>query len=279
MNIRLFLISAFLLAAGGCQNNDQPPDYVARVGNSFLTQSDIFENVGSMADTSNLQVRIFVNKWIENELLFQEATKEGLAESKEIDRQVAEVRKQLAIQSLIENKLYNDTSEYSDEKLRQYYAKHSDEFLLREDVVRLNIASFTERQYASEFRNLILKNKKWNDALEIFQSNDTKVSAIHSEISGALFTQLTVYPYELWKVIQNLSINDISFPIKSGDLFYVVQLIEKYPQGSKAEMALVRNEIMQRVITQERRFKYDSLISSLRKKYNIELKLIKDEKK
>lgn len=278
MKIRLLLILPFLLVAGGCQNNEQPPDYVARVGNSFLTQSDIMENVGSVADTSNLQVRIFVNKWIENELLFQEASKEGLAGSKEIERQVAEVRKQLAIQSLIENKIYSDTAEYSDEKLRQYYSKHSDEFVLREEVVRLNIVSFTDRQYATEFRNLILKNKKWNDALEVFQTNDTKASAIHSEISEALFTQLTVYPTELWKVLQNLSTKDVSFPIKSGDLFYVVQLIEKYPQGSKAEMALVRNEIMQRLITQERRIKYDSLISSLRVKYNIELKLIKDEK-
>lgn len=278
MNIRLFLILPFLLAVGGCQNNEQPPDYVARVGNSFLTKSDIMENVGSAADTSDLQVRIFINKWIENELLFQEASKEGLAEAKEIERQVAEVRKQLAIQSLIENKIYSDTAEYNDEKLLAYYSKHSEEFVLREDVVRLNIASFTERKYATGFRNLILKNKKWNDALETFQTDDTKAASIYSEISEALFTQLTVYPTELWKVLQNLSTKDVSFPNKSGELFYVVQLIEKYPQGSKAEMALVRNEILQRLITQDRRIKYDSLLSSLRKKYNIELKLIKDEK-
>ncbi len=278
MNIRLFLILTFLLAVGGCQNNEQPPDYIARVGNSFLTQSDIIENVGLVSDTSNLQVRIFVNKWIENEMLFQEASKEGLAGSKEIERHVAEVRKQLAIQSLIENKIYNDSTAFNEEKLRNYYSKHSNEFVLREDVVRLNIASFTDRQYATEFRNLILKNKQWNDALETFQTNDTKATSIHSEISGALFTQLTVYPAELWKVIQNLSTKDISFPVKSGDLFYIVQIIEKYPQGSKAELALVRNEIVQRLITEERRFKYDSLISSLRKKYNIELKLTNDEK-
>lgn len=279
MNIRFFLILTFLLAVGGCQNNDQPPDYIARVGNSFLTQSDIIENVGTESDTSNLQVRIFVNKWIENEMLFQEASKEGLAGSKEIERHVAEVRRQLAINALIENKIYDDTAEINEAKLRDYYSKHSNEFVLREDVVRLNIASFTERQYASEFRNLILKNKQWNEAVETFLGNDAKASAIHSEISGSLFTQLTVYPAELWKVIQNLPTTDISFPVKSNDLFYVVQIIEKYPQGSKAELALVRNEIVQRLITQERRFKYDSLISSLRKKYNIELKMTQDEKK
>ncbi len=278
MKIISFIVLTFLVSLGGCKTNNQPPDYIARVGNSFLTQSDIIENVGSLSDTSNLQVRIFVNKWIENEILFQEASKEGLVGSKEIERQVAEVRKQLAIQSLLENKIYNDSIQFSEDKLRDYYSKHSDEFVLREDVVRLNIASFTDRQYATEFRNLILKNKEWNDALESFQSSETKASSIHSEISDALFTQLTLYPTELWKVIRSLSINDVSFPIKSGDTYYIVQVVEKYPQGSKAELALVRKEIVQRLITQERRMKYDSLISSLRKKYNIELKLKNDEK-
>jgi parvulin-like peptidyl-prolyl isomerase len=96
---------------------------------------------------------------------------------------------------------------------------------------------------------------------------------MQSNLTSTVYTQLTLYPPELWKVLQSLQKNDVSFPVKSGDLFYVVQLLEKSPKGSVANFETVQDEVRSRLFIEKRREKYSRLLDNLRKEFKVEVNL------
>jgi len=268
--ILLFIIS--------CKKSEQQKSFIAKVGDAYLTTETIEQYIGSSFDTSDARVQVYVNKWIENELLYQQAFKKGYADSDALKKQLADIRKQLVVQGYLDKEIYTDKDSMSEDDLKNYYGQHVKELALREDVVIINLAIFNDRQSANDFRALLLKGKNWLDANAAFSRDETKLSAMQSNVSSTVYTQLTLYPPELWKVLQSLRKNDTSFPVKSGDLFYIVQLLEKSPKGSASNFETVKDEVRSRLFIEKRREKYSKLLDNLRKEFKVEVNL-KDLKK
>jgi hypothetical protein len=195
-----------------------------------------------------------------------------------LKKQLADIRKQLVVQGYLDKEIYTDKDSMSEDDLKNYYGQHVKELALREDVVIINLAIFNDRQSANDFRALLLKGKNWFDANAAFSRGETKLSAMQSNLTSTVYTQLTLYPPELWKVLQSLRKNDTSFPVKSGDLFYVVQLLEKSPKGSVANFETVRDEVRSRLFIEKRREKYSKLLDNLRKEFKVEVNLKELEK-
>ena len=263
--ILLFIIS--------CKKSEQQKPFIAKVGDAYLTTETIEQYVGSSFDTSDTRVQVYVNKWIENELLYQQALKKGYADSDALEKQLADIRKQLVVQGYLDKEIYTDKDPMLEADLKNYYSQHMKELALREDVVIINLAVFNDRQSANDFRVLLLKGKNWLDANAAFSRDETKSSAMQSNLTSTVYTQLTLYPPELWKVLQSLQKNDVSFPVKSGDLFYVVQLLEKSPKGSVANFETVQEEVRSRLFIEKRREKYSRLLDNLRKEFKVEVNL------
>lgn len=257
-----------LLSFLGCSKKSSPEEYIARVGNNFLTAKDIREFFKNTSDTSSLQYRLFVIKWVENELIYNEAIKDGLDKDEELKKEFEDVKKQLIIHSYLERKFYSDSISFSDTEIENYYKDNLSTFTLHEEVVRVNLISFRERKYANDFRNTVLKKSDWYQCVQEFL-NKEPINIVTSQ----LFTQLTIYPPELWKIIQNLEINELSFPIKIGDDYYVVQLVEKYLKNSTAPIGLVKDEIKSRLMLEHRKNNYQKLIKLLKNKYTVEINL------
>jgi hypothetical protein len=190
-----------------------------------------------------------------------------------LKKQLADIRKQLVVQGYLDKEIYTDKDSMSEDDLKNYYSQHMKELALREDVVIINLAIFNDRQSANDFRALLLKGKNWFDANTVFSRDETKLSAMQSNLSSTVYTQLTLYPPELWKVLQSLRKNDASFPVKSGDLFYIVQLLEKSPKGSASNFETVKDEVRSRLFIEKRREKYSNLLDNLRKEFKVEVNL------
>lgn len=278
--MRLLSIFSFiiLLSIVSCREPEQQKNYIAKVGNSYLTVKDVEEYLGSVFDTTDSKIQLYVNKWIEKELLYQEALKKGYADSNNLEKQITDIRKQLIVENYLENEIYKEKNQFVENDLKTYYNQHSQEFLLREDAVKINLALFNDRQYANDFRSLLLKGKNWPDAVLYFNQNPDKLASIQSNLLSVVYTQITLYPPELWKVIQNLQKNNVSFPVKSGDLFYVIQLLEKTPKHTIANYETVEDEVKSRFLIQKRCEKYGKLLDNLRKGYNVQVDLKSLEK-
>ncbi|MDI6779834.1 MAG: peptidylprolyl isomerase [Bacteroidota bacterium] len=269
----LVVFIGFLIIFNSCKKDETQKPFIARVGDSYLTVEDAEKYLEGNLDTANIRLKSFINKWIESEILYQEAAKKGIPESEEIKQQLNEVKKQLAVQLFIDKEVYADSNEISDSELYLYYELHSEEFTLREDAVKLNLAAFKDRQSANNLRTSVLKGKSWADAMKKLRADEDKEKNLQMNVSAHLFTQLTLYPTELWKVVQNLSKDDVSFPVKIGDVFYIVQVIEKFMKGSVANLDLIKDEVRTRLTIEKRKSKYANLLADLQKKYLIQINI------
>jgi hypothetical protein len=266
----VFVLLLFILA---CKENEQRKPYVAKVGDSFLTVETVEESVGSPFDTSDARIQLFVDRWIEKELLYRAADNKGYTKSDALEKQVVEIRKQLSVQSYLDKEIYNLDDKVTEESLKEYYSQHSKEFSVNDDAVRINLAVFSNRESGNEFRALLLRGKNWSDAYDMFVKGQANAKSIQSNLISVVYSQLTLYPPELWKVSQSLQRNEASFPVKAGELYYLIQLLEKLPKGSTANYETLKDEVRSRFIIERRRMKYERLLENLRKEYKVEVNL------
>jgi hypothetical protein len=102
---RLFRRAAFLVPViaffAGCSREGPSRPFVARVGSVELREEDIAGPADSLARARGKSMA-FINEWVVNELLYQEAQHRGLADTDEMRKQLEATRKRLAVEALLE---------------------------------------------------------------------------------------------------------------------------------------------------------------------------------
>jgi hypothetical protein len=219
------------------------------------------------------QVREFAQNWVDNELLYQEATNRGYENVPAVTEPLQEIKQRLAVNVFLQKEVYEKVVlKVSQEEEQQYYDTHKQEFLLTEDRVKLSYLVFDNRDTAANFRTEVLRGTPWNEALTRLTRNRESRVVLESAESQ-FFSQSTIAPAELWKVIQTMNINEVSFPVRTAVGFYILYLQGKQIKGEIAALESVRNEIQQRMIREKRQRGIDSLLTDLRKKNAVQMNL------
>ena len=114
-------------------------DPIARVHNNFLYPDDLEGLVDReiSKDDSASRIERYVNSWIRNQLLIDEASTKMDFDEAEIERKILEYRYSLmgyAYQSFYINQNLN--KEVTDEDILEYYKQHIDNFPLRQNIIR-----------------------------------------------------------------------------------------------------------------------------------------------
>ncbi len=260
-----------VLVFPGCGKEDRPQDFVARVGTSLLTADDLLVSGGVRSDSS-LAARNYINEWVSTELLYQEAIRRNLDNTEAVQKRVRDVSKRLAIEALLDEVLYQDSSEISEEKITGYFADHQSEFTLAEDVALVSLALFDERGAANTFRSGIVRGSSWDQATGKIQ-DDTLVSPHLLQLSDRkYYTASTLFPEELWKVARTITPSSVSFVITTDAGYYVLFLHEFRKTGQPADLPYVAHEIHGRLLMAGRREKYDALVRDLRSRFPVEVR-------
>ncbi len=270
--MKLYAAAAFLvLAFGSCR--EPQGAVIARVGDAVLTREEALRAVDTTRGSVDRQIRAYVVSWVNTELLHQEALKRGIEKSEKFVQQVEDVKRQLAVQALIEAEELADTTAVGDDTLKAYFDAHAPEFFLREDMVRLNIIVLAGREEASSFAAAVSQGTSWKSAAGKLSSDTAVAPSIRFAAAGELYSRRTLTPPDLWKVASTLSAGEVSFPVKISDGFAVLQLISRLGEGRPAEFDFVRDEVYQRVMVERRRTRYDALLASLRSSVKIQVML------
>ena len=122
----------------GCINN-KPDDPVARVGEYYLNKSDI---VGIVPQETSFQdsieiIKNFVNNWIRQKLILNQAEKNLISEQKKFDKQLKDYRSSLIIYEY-ERKLIRQNLDtiVSDQEIEKYYNGNKSQFVLKDNIVK-----------------------------------------------------------------------------------------------------------------------------------------------
>lgn len=250
----------------GCSKKEIGKTNVARLDNQTLALEDIRAHVDTAHELSQAQIQQYIQRWLTEESLYREAVRRGLDRTNDMDQKIEDVRRQLAINALLEKEIYSQqTTEFSPQEIREYYDAHVKEFNLLHDVALVSFALFKNRDSATECRNLILKESPWGIVVR------QHASSIIARVDSSYRTQATLLPGELWRVAANATNHDPSFPINTNDGYYVLVVWKFIRQGQIADLPLVEQEIRGRLTIERRRKLFEHFVQELRSKHTIEV--------
>ncbi len=261
----MFFFTAVILITG-CGKEHDKKDYVARVNDSFLTKNDLDE----MSDTSsknNLYKSELIRNWIDEELLYQQAVNEGITDEKEFKEIIKNSNRKLAASLLLKQVSDKYEFDYSQDDLEKFYQLYNDEFKLTEDAYKLNVAEFSNEDEAINFRNSVLQSD-WQKVIQT-----PKYSDLLNKQDNILLSEDEIYPLNVRSVLQELNPQELSIVINKDTSDYtIIQVIEKYYQGTIPPFDLIKDKVEKRFVSTEKRKFINEYIKKLYAENDIEVK-------
>jgi len=238
---------------------------VARVDEQTLTLEDIQSRSDTSRELSQAHIQQFVQRWLQEELLYREAVKRGIDHSEAIDRAVEDARRQLAINALLDEEVYHRSFAPADSEVHAYYQAHKSEFILTNSVALVSFALFKNRDAATEFRNAAVREHTWGPVLA------RHTSSLIARADSQCYMQTTLFPPELWRVASNASLKEPSFPISADNGYYVLVVWRFDKPGQPSNEQMNAAEIRNRLLIEKRRHVYDSLLIALRDRHSVQV--------
>ncbi len=260
----LFFTAALL---SGCGKEEPETNFVARVNGSYLTDKELSAFVDS-GSVSNFYRNEIIRNWINKELLYQEAVRQGVLKDEEFNRLINDSKKEIAA-ALLLKKIYNkDEVVYEPRDLDNYFEKHKNDFVIPYNAYLLNIVDFSDENKAIQFRTTVLESD-WNRALNVFKNDST---LIHSKEDILLYEQ-DIYPASLLRIVSELYPSELSIIINDEPGVYtVVQQIQKFNRGTIPPFEVIKNKVVKRFLENKKEEIVKNFIRQLYSDNDIEIK-------
>jgi hypothetical protein len=263
-----------LLALGsGCGGPDKGHGYVARVNNAVLTQEDLVVTRDSLGTPTALS-KEYVNEWVVTELLFQEAERRGVPDAPDFQSQLEKTRKRLAVAALLQKEVYDavDTAAITEAAIAESFKASGTAYALREDMVQASLVLFRERDAASNFRTTVMRGTLWDEALRRMAAVPAQQSQIVRTDDHRYLTRATLYPEELWRLARSLPREEVAFPLRTSEGYYILRVHQSFRQGELPPLEYVRAEVREHLLMDLRRQRYEDFIRTLRERHAVDIR-------
>jgi len=269
---RLAACLLFVAAFVGCQKPQQPRTPIARIDNRTLTLEEVEARFDSSRGISRAQVHEYIQRWLTNELLYQEAVRRGLDQSDDFETRLEDIRRQFAINALLDEEIYNASTQTSaDEEVHSYFESNRDQFRLTQDVALISFVFFRDRDQANSFRTKITRGTAWTRARNELLADPAQASGVVMHADSSYYTSTTLLPSELWRVLSATPRQEPSFPIRTDEGYCVLIVWRFSRNGGTADLAYVRDEILSRLAVNRRQQTMDRLLENLRSKHVVQV--------
>lgn len=265
-------VAAVLILVQACSKQASQEPFVARVDQEVLTEENLDASLDSLRRTPE-QRREYVSEWVDNELLYQEARRLGLERNEQLRYQIEAATRKLVIGELLDRELYHHEENVSDDEIVALYNGGGEALRLREDVVNASYALFSDRDAANSFRGRLVRGTPWNVAVEEVQTDSLLKSHLLRIATRQYCTQSNLYPTELWRLARNLGKDEVSFAVKTDAGYYILVAHSVKKQGELPDLDYIRDELRNRILIERRRMAYEKLLSELRSKHAVEVRL------
>jgi hypothetical protein len=255
-----------LLFLYACNEPQKPASYVARVNGSYLTEEDVSELIDSQFVSEKIRSSIIKN-WVRQEVLYQEAVKQGITEAKSFKKSIENAKRELAAAMLLEK--FNSSSKpvYTNEDLENYYNENQSSFRLPFNSYFLNRINFSDENTAVQFRTEVISSD-WKQAADKFAKDTTFLNMVN----GILLPEQDIYPTKLLRILEGLYPLEISIVISDDRGYYtVVQLLDKYSAQTVPPFEAVKGEVQRRYLSALAELNAEDYINDLFTKNEIEI--------
>ncbi len=265
LNKGFILLPVLFLA--GCSNEQPNGKYIARVDNSYLYEKDYMGELDTLKINNTVRDE-YIRNWIDREILFLEAAKEGLNDDEEFKRLLKKAEKEIA-SILFVNKLTSRVEmSITDEDLIKYYKENGETFRVQQRGFVLNIAAFKSFNTAVNFYYSTLE-KGWELSSSDFDANSEKRYIILNDFQ---------YEYELQsgsllRVCRELISGETSPIIKISENEYVLlQMVEQVEKGKVPPFESIKEEVGLNYYNVRKREILEEFFAKAYTRYEIEIK-------
>ncbi len=258
----LIFVMVFITA---CSSPKQSTDksVIAKVNNTAITKENFLDKLDRLPEWAKNRFQTdegkkeLLDEIIKEELLFQEAEKQGLHKDKEYMNKVDEFRRMTLVSNLLKREI-EDKTILSEEDLKNFYDKHPDEFNQGIQVKAKHILVDTEEE-AKEIQE---KLQKGGDFTELAKAHSKdKGSAVNGGDLG-FFTKGRMVP-EFEHAAFNLKPGELSDPVKTQFGYHLIQVTEK-KEGTQRAFEEVKASIERRLKMERQRETFDAYIEKLK---------------
>lgn len=243
-----------------CGKERHNTSVVARVGDATLTVEQVQNRVapGLGEEETAAQRREFVDKWIEQQLVYQEALSQGLDENARVQQLLDEARQDVLVASFL-NRQFETQVKISEFEITEYFTAHAHEFTRTEDEIRAQHILLNSQRHAVTLRQKLVQGDSFEDAA-LEHSLDQSSKNVGGDLG---YFGVDDYP-ELWQACQNLTVNRVSKPVESDRGLHLVRVLDRQEAGTLKDLEQVRGEIVETLVTEHYKQRLDDLVSRLK---------------
>ena len=264
-NILCILLAAAFLT--GCGKEKPKKDYVARVNDVYLTSEELSGMISS-GSYSKLYKEELIRAWIKREVLYQSALNDGLTNDEEFKRLVDNSKKELASAFLLKKYFEEESIDFDQKDVDEYFDKHKNEFQLFYDSYLINFISIKDEDKAVSFRLMAIESD-WDKALNVFQTD----SAIVKVNSRHLLYEHDIHPALLLRMVKELYPQEISIVLSTEPENYsVVQLVEKFEKGTIPPFEIIKDRVLKMFAAHKKEAVLKEYLNELYSDFEIEVK-------
>lgn len=258
---------AFSVLVGACErrlpgSGEARSPVLARVNGKELTKRDFerFLPADYEATLTTEEMRDYLDRWVTAELLYEEALDSGMKISGEIEARVEQYKKDLIAERFVQ-KVIEERAVVSGAEVERFYEAHRDEY---EREYRVSHILVTDPEVAEKVQLLL---GSWSfEALAKKYSVDK-----HSNVGGDLgyLSRGNMIP-EFEGVIYGMQVGDVSEVIATEFGYHIIKITDIRETHSALEYADIADEITNVLTLGKRRAVYDSLVTAVRQRAEIE---------
>lgn len=259
-----------LLLLGGCLNNNQQnTNLIARVGDAELTRDVLLPLVPRDISKEDREffIKQLVDRWIENQLLVQQANEDDIKLSASERWQVEKLKKELLATRYLGERLQN-IGQITDDEVVAFYEKHKNHYVRTQNEVHLQHLFFEKLDKA-----IVDEIKQSKSIVKVIDKNNYlgRKNDVIIEANGDLgYRAIDELRPEFRKAIERNKKNTIFGPIKTRDGHHYLQVMDRKNKGTIRAIDLVKDEILAHLKMQKREESIRQLREDLQKKYPVE---------
>ncbi len=243
-----------LLAAGGCsrQSGDdrsgapgQPSlDALAQVNQAELREEDLRQLIPPefRDSVTGAEIRGLLDRWIETELLYQRAVKEGLEHDPPVAETLQQTRRQILADEYLQRELKNRVR-VSNQEIQAYYDANIDMYTQEVHLRHIVVNS------PDEATQILVQLRAGGDFRTLAQRYSVDPTAARGGDLGYLGKGAMNPAFEA-EVFQ-MAPGEVRGPIASGFGFHIVQVVARRRAAEPLSFELVRDEILQTLLVRK----------------------------
>lgn len=268
--IAIGLILTVALISCSKKGAEQKGPFLAKIGNVTITQADYDREFKSLPEYAQ-QLFVdeqgkekFLNEIINKEMLHQEALKKGLDKTSDFQKKLEEFKKLTLVTELFEKEIMAK-AKISDQEVKDYYDKHTEEFTPTTQIKASHILVKTEDE-AKKVLDRLQKGEKFADIAKA-----VSIDPGSAKNGGDLgyFSKGQMVP-EFEKAAASLKVGDISVPVKTQFGYHIIKVTDK-KKGAAIEFEKIRDMISQRLSGEKQKEAFEQYVTELKKNYKVEI--------